>query len=82
MKQLCKKSFENELCENFTYKQKRTISVFIKTLQIKLLPLSAAKQFTLEASQIPSIAPLGNKVCTAIKCSVSWSVEACSRSSD
>ena len=43
MKQLCKKSFENKLCENFTYKQKRTISVFIKALQIKILPLSVSK---------------------------------------
>ena len=30
--------------------QKRTIFAFIKTLQIKLLPLSAAEQFTLEVS--------------------------------
>ena len=43
IKQLCKKSFENKLCERFTCTQKRTISAYIKTLQIKPLHLSAAE---------------------------------------
>ena len=46
---------------NSTHTHKRIISAFVKTLQIKLLLLSAAKQFTL--------ATLGNEVSTAIKCS-------------
>ena len=50
--------------------QKRIICAFIKTLQINLKYLSVAKQFTLEASHISNIEPLGNKVCTAIKYSV------------
>ena len=41
VEELCKKSFENKLC-GIPHTQK-------KILQIKLLPLSAAKQFTLRS---------------------------------
>ena len=61
---MCKKLFENKLCVNYAYTQK-IISAFIKTLQIKLLPLSVANYFTLEVSRRSSIAPLGNEVCNA-----------------
>ena len=67
--QLCQKQFEN--MQNFTYMQKRTRSAFIKTLQIKLLSLPAAKSLTLGVSPILSITPLENEVCAAIKCSIS-----------
>ena len=46
VKELCKKSFENKLHTinilHITYTHKRIISGFIKTLRIKLLPLSVA----------------------------------------
>ena len=54
---------------NTTYTLKK-ISGFIKTLQIKLLPLSVAKLFTYEASPISSIAPFGKEVSAVIKCSI------------
>ena len=44
---------------------------FYKNSTNQTLNLSAAKQFTSEASRISSIAPLGNEVDTAIKCSIS-----------
>ena len=48
---------------------KRIISAFIKTLQIKLLLLSAAKLFNLRSIYcILSIVSLGNEVSTAMKC--------------
>ena len=45
-------------------------SVSIKNLQIKFLPLSAPKKFTLRTSRISSMAHLENQVSTAIKSSV------------
>ena len=50
MKELCQKSFENILHDimwNSAYMQEKIISGSIKTLQIRLLPLSAAMLFTL-----------------------------------
>ena len=44
------------------------ISDLIKNLLIQLLPLSAAKQFSL--AHISSIAPIGKEVSTSIKCAI------------
>ena len=52
IKELCQKPFENILnciMQNFTYTQEKIISVSVKTLQIKLLTLSAARLFNLRS---------------------------------
>ena len=49
IKELCEKSFLNILnyiVQNSAYTQEKVISTSVKTLQIKLLPLSVAMLFT------------------------------------
>ena len=63
-KNFCKKELK-ELCKKGSYMQKRIISVILKTVQIKLLTLSAAKYFSLRSIST-SIAPKRN-IFNAIK---------------
>ena len=52
IKELCQKSFENILnyiTRNSAYKQEKIISAYVKTLQIKLFPLSPVMLFTLRS---------------------------------
>ena len=66
-----KKSFENvlsQIMQNPVYTQKMIISAYIKILQIKLLPLSAAKEFTLRKRTTPikcSVLPIDNYACSS-----------------
>ena len=59
------------IIRNSAHMQKRIFSASIKTMKIKHLPSSPAKQFNLRISCISSTEPLESKISTAIKFSVS-----------
>ena len=70
IKGLCHKSFQimlNYIMRNSTYTQEKVISASVKTLQIKIFPLSPTMLFTLRSVCMSRVAPLGNEVSTAIK---------------
>ena len=65
IKGLRHKSFQimlNYIMRNSTYTQEKVISASVKTLQIKIFPLSPAMLFTLRSVCMSSVAPLGSEV--------------------
>ena len=55
---------------NSAYTQKSIVSASIKIVQLNFYSYQQQSSLFYTAIQISSIAPLGNKVSTAIKCSV------------